>query len=70
MSRAAEFREHEYRARLDAIQYRSEAKTSRPERKVMLSKWAENRDSDAAFYASKARHYEGRQPLEFKEAAE
>lgn len=70
MSRAAEFRNHEYRARLDAVEYRREAKISRPERRVMLLTWAANRDADAAFYASQARYYETHQPLEFKEAAE
>lgn len=70
MSRAAEFRAHEYRARLDAVEYRREAAVSRPERKVILQKWAENRDADSTFYASKARYYETHQPLEFKEAAE
>lgn len=70
MSRAAEFRSHEYRARLDAVEYRREAKISRPERCVMLLKWASDRDADSAFYASQARYYETCQPVEFKEAAE
>lgn len=70
MSRAAELRQLEYRARLDAVDYRREAKISRPERRVMLLRWAANRDADAAHYASRARYYETLQPLEFKEAAE
>ena len=54
MLSAAEFRTLALKAKKDARDYRREARLSRPERRQMLLKWAENRDADSAFYASRA----------------
>lgn len=49
-----EFRALALKAKKDARDYRREARMSRPERRKLLLKWAEQRDADSAFYASRA----------------
>lgn len=50
----AEFHALALTAKQDARDYRREARMSRPERRKLLLKWAEQRDADSAFYASRA----------------
>lgn len=53
-----EYRALALKAKRDARDYRRDARMSRPERRKMLLKWAEQRDADSAFYASRALIFE------------
>ncbi|MBY5821443.1 hypothetical protein [Rhizobium leguminosarum] len=53
MLTAADYLRLSMQAMQDAREYRAEAAKSRPDRSDLLLKWAENRDSDAAFYKSR-----------------
>jgi hypothetical protein len=53
MHTSAEFHVLAERAYADALEYREAAETAAEPRKVVLLKWAENREADAKFYLSR-----------------